>query len=50
VVLYAQPGALPEPALEELITKARELDMDEVRASLAKDQDGEHEHDHEQAS
>jgi thioredoxin 1 len=52
VVLYAQPGALPEPALEELITKARELDMDEVRASLAQDQDqdGEHEHDHEQAS
>ncbi len=40
VVLYAQPGALPEPALEELITKARELDMDEVRASLAKDQAG----------
>jgi thioredoxin 1 len=38
VVLYAQPGALPEPALEELITKAQELDMDEVRASLAKDQ------------
>jgi thioredoxin 1 len=38
VVLYAQPGALPEPALEELITKARELDMDEVRASLAQDQ------------
>jgi len=40
VVLYAQPGALPEQALEELITKARELDMDEVRASLAKDQAG----------
>jgi thioredoxin 1 len=38
VVLYAQPGALPEPALEELITKAQELDMDEVRASLAEDQ------------
>lgn len=35
IVLYAQPGALPENALEELITKARELDMDEVRASLA---------------
>ena len=35
VVLYAQPGALPETALEELITKATELDMDEVRASLA---------------
>jgi thioredoxin 1 len=35
IVLYAQPGALPEPALERLITKARELDMDEVRAALA---------------
>ena len=36
VVLYAQPGALPEQALESLITQAREIDMDEVRASLAK--------------
>jgi thioredoxin 1 len=35
IVLYAQPGALPEPALEQLITKARELDMDEVRAAIA---------------
>jgi thioredoxin 1 len=35
VVLYAQPGALPEPALEQLISKARELDMDEVRAAIA---------------
>ena len=35
VVLYAQPGALPEPALEQLIAKARELDMDEVRAQMA---------------
>jgi thioredoxin 1 len=39
VVLYAQPGALPEPALEELIAKAREVDMDEVRASIAEQQD-----------
>jgi thioredoxin 1 len=35
VILYAQPGALPEPPLEQLIVKARELDMDEVRASIA---------------
>ncbi len=35
VVLYARPGALPEAALEQLITKASELDMDEVRASVA---------------
>ncbi len=34
IVLYAQPGALPEAALEQLITQAGELDMDEVRASL----------------
>src|SRR5580692_5595831 len=34
IVLYAQPGALPEAALEQLITKAEELDMDEVRAQL----------------
>jgi len=29
IVLYAQPGALPEKALEELITKAEAIDMDE---------------------
>jgi thioredoxin 1 len=34
IVLFSQPGALPEPALEQLITKAKELDMDEVRAQL----------------
>jgi len=39
VVLYAEPGALPEPALEELIAKAREVDMDEVRASIAEQKD-----------
>jgi thioredoxin 1 len=30
VLVYAQPGALPLPALEELIGKVRALDMDEV--------------------
>ncbi len=35
ILLYSQPGALPETALEQLITKAAELDMDEVRASMA---------------
>jgi thioredoxin 1 len=34
IMLYSQPGALPEAALEQLITKAAELDMDKVRASL----------------
>jgi thioredoxin 1 len=50
IVLYAQPGALPEQALEDLISQAEKLDMDEVRASLAKDQDQdqdqEQEHQH----
>lgn len=31
VVLYAQPGALPEPALVDLLQQARDLDMDKVR-------------------
>jgi thioredoxin reductase (NADPH) len=35
VLVFAQPGALPAPALEELLTKVKELDMDEVRASIA---------------
>jgi thioredoxin 1 len=38
IMLYSEPGALPESALEQLITKASELDMDEVRASLAASQ------------
>lgn len=35
IVVYAQPGALPEAALEELIAKARELDMEDVRRQIA---------------
>ena len=38
VVLYAQPGALPEQALEQLISQARDVDMDAVRASLSEDE------------
>ena len=35
VILYAKPGALPEPTLEELIAKARAVDMEEVRRSVS---------------
>nr|WP_154921721.1 thioredoxin domain-containing protein [Microbacterium testaceum] len=35
VLVYKQPGALPAPQLELLITKARELDMDDVRRQIA---------------
>lgn len=35
IVIYAQPGALPESALLELIEKARLVNMDEVRKEIA---------------
>jgi thioredoxin 1 len=35
VVLYAEPGALPGPALEGLLQKAAEVDMDELRSKVA---------------
>jgi thioredoxin 1 len=35
ILLYAQPGALPASALEQLIDAVRGLDMDEVRRQLA---------------
>jgi thioredoxin 1 len=35
VVVYSQAGALPPAALEELISKAKELDMNDVRAKIA---------------
>ena len=35
VILYAQPGALPEASLEELISQAREVDMEEVKAGVS---------------
>ncbi|MEU7282150.1 thioredoxin [Streptomyces sp. NPDC045431] len=34
VAVFAQPGALPEAALEDVIGQARNLDMDKVRASI----------------
>ncbi|MFF5438466.1 thioredoxin [Streptomyces achromogenes] len=38
VAVYAQPGALPAAAFEDLIKQARALDMDEVRKSIAAQQ------------
>lgn len=35
VLVHAQPGALPAPALEELIEAVRGLDMDAVRRQIA---------------
>jgi thioredoxin 1 len=38
ILVFAQPGALPAPALEQLITAVRGLDMDDVRRQLDADQ------------
>ncbi|MGY0488814.1 thioredoxin [Streptomyces sp. WG-D5] len=38
VAVFAQPGALPKEALDDVIGQARKLDMDEVRKSVAEQQ------------
>ncbi len=34
IVIFSQAGMLPESALEQIIGKTRELDMDKVRADI----------------
>jgi len=41
IVVFSQPGALPATALEDLISQVRALDMDEIRAEIAAELDGE---------
>jgi thioredoxin 1 len=36
ILVFSQPGALPAPALEEVITAVKGLDMDDVRAQVEK--------------
>jgi len=38
ILIFAQPGALPRSALDQLIEQARALDMDKVRADIAEQQ------------
>jgi thioredoxin 1 len=38
IMVFRQAGALPAPALEELITAVRGLDMDDVRQKVAEDE------------
>jgi thioredoxin 1 len=33
VVLFSQPGVVPEDALEDLVRQVRDIDMEEVRAA-----------------
>ncbi|WP_353571434.1 thioredoxin [Candidatus Albibeggiatoa sp. nov. BB20] len=37
VIVFSQAGSLPESALQEVIGKAKDLDMDVVRAEMAKE-------------
>ncbi len=46
ILLFRESGALPPAALEELVTKAKALDMEEVRKEIAA-HEHEHEHGHE---
>ena len=39
ILLFSQPGAMPGHALEDLIGQVSELDMDQVRADVAAQED-----------
>jgi len=35
IIVFSQPGALPQNALEQIVEKAKGLDMEEVRKQIA---------------
>jgi thioredoxin len=37
ILLFMQPGALPEAALEDIISRIKEVDMGEIRAKIAEE-------------
>ncbi len=39
IVIFSQPGVLPPEHLKELIQKAKDLDMDDVRKQIAEQQE-----------
>ncbi|MDP3966959.1 MAG: thioredoxin [Nocardioides sp.] len=40
ILVFAQPGALPPQALEQVVTAVKDLDMEEVRAQIAAQESG----------
>jgi thioredoxin 1 len=40
IMVFRQAGALPPPALEDLVTQIKALDMDEVRQKIAEHEAG----------
>ena len=45
ILLYNSPGALPAEALDEIISTVSNLNMDEVRAEVAKQNEAAQDHD-----
>jgi thioredoxin len=41
ILVFSQPGALPAAGLEQVIQAVRDLDMDDIRARLAEQQEAE---------
>lgn len=41
ILLFSQPGALPEASFEDLLTQIQEVDMDDVRAKIKAEQEAE---------
>ena len=40
IIVFSQPGAMPQGAFEQVVSKAKEIDMDEVRKQIASQADG----------
>ena len=40
IIVFSQPGALPQNALEQVVARAKSLDMNEVRAEIRKHEGG----------
>ncbi len=40
IIVFSQPGALPQGAFEQVVAKAKTLDMDEVRKQIAQQESG----------
>jgi thioredoxin 1 len=38
IIVFSQPGALPQNALEQVVSRAKSLDMEEVRAEIQKNE------------
>ena len=40
IIVFSQPGALPQGAFEQVVSKAKELDMEEVRKQMSQQEGG----------